>query len=111
MTQQDQLETRRLETGSFIKPILIGAVVAFLVISLFVFGLNNPAPEWGRFWKIRPLIITPLAGAVGGAFYAYMQSRVNRGFNRTAAVLISLLVYIIGVWLGVVLGLDGTLWD
>ena len=94
-----------------IKPILGGAAIGLLVISFFVFGVDAPHLEWGKFWMIRPLLITPLAGATGGAFYSFMNYQRSRGFNKILAILLSLVVFIIGLWLGVVLGLDGTMWD
>lgn len=100
-----------MQKVSFAKPMLVGAGIAFLVISFFVFGVDQPHPEWGKFWMIRPLIITPLAGAVGGLFYALLAYQSSRGFNRTVAILLSLVIYLIGLWLGIVLGLDGTMWD
>ncbi|AKQ45778.1 potassium transporter KefB [Rufibacter radiotolerans] len=111
MTQQNDFTKPSLNSGSFMKPVLVGAATALLVISFFVFGVDTPDPEWGSFWRIRPLIITPLAGAMGGAFYAFMDYQSSRGFNRTVAILLSLVVYFIGLWLGTVLGLAGTMWD
>ena len=96
---------------SFLKPVLIGAGIALVVISFFVFGVDHPNPEWGKFWQIRPLIVTPLAGAAGGAFYAFMDYQASRGFNRTVAILLSLVVYLVGLWMGTVLGLAGTMWN
>jgi hypothetical protein len=90
---------------------LIGAGIALLVISFFVFGVDQANSEWGKFWMIRPLIITPLAGAMGGAFYFFMDYQSSRGFNKILAILLCIVVYLIGLWLGVVLGLDGTMWD
>jgi hypothetical protein len=61
---------------------------------------------------IRPLIIVPLAGAVGGLcnyFIVHFYSQF--GVNKTIAVILSVVVFIIGLWLGTVLGLDGTMWD
>ena len=92
-------------------PMAVGAGIAFLVISFFVFGVDDAPAEWGKYWMIRPLIITPLAGAIGGAFYAFMNYQSSRGFNRTLAVLLSIVVYFVGLWLGTVLGLAGTMWD
>ncbi|CAN5500422.1 hypothetical protein BH23BAC1_BH23BAC1_25050 [soil metagenome] len=89
----------------------MGAGIALLVIAFFVFGVDNPHPEWGKFWMIRPLIITPLAGAMGGAFYALMEYQSSRGFNRTMAVFLAIVVYVIVLWLGTVLGLAGTMWN
>lgn len=110
MTHQNST-TQPVSSVSFVKPIVIGAVIALTVISFFIFGVDNPDPAWGKYWKIRPLIITPLAGAVGGAFYAFMAYQSARGFNRTLAVMLSFVVYFIGLWLGIVLGLNGTLWN
>lgn len=100
------------ETGSLAVPMMIGAGIALAIISLFVFGADNPNPEWGKFWMIRPLIVTPLAGATGGAFFYFMNRlRLKGELNGVLAIILSLLVYIIGLWLGIVLGLDGTMWD
>jgi hypothetical protein len=74
--------------------------------------VDNPKPEWGKLWQIRPLIITPLAGAMGGLFFYFMNYMSSRGsINKVLAVILSFVVFTIGLWLGVVLGLDGTMWD
>lgn len=111
MTQTNTLTTQPNQPLSPAKPMLIGAAIAFLVISFFVFGVDNASPDWGKYWRIRSLIITPLAGATGGAFYAFMNYRAIRGLNKTLAILLSLVVFIIGLWMGIVLGLDGTMWN
>lgn len=111
MKQKNNLSAQTNYQVSFVKPILVGAGIALIVISIFVFGVDEANPEWGKFWRIRPLIITPLAGAMGGAFYSFMDYQSSRGFNRTIAILLSFVVYFVGLWLGVVLGLDGTMWD
>ncbi|PSR55533.1 potassium transporter KefB [Adhaeribacter arboris] len=111
MTQQPKSQNQPLHSASFVKPIIVGAGIALLVISFFVFGVDEPHPEWGKFWIVRPLLITPLAGAIGGAFYAFLNYQSSRGFNKIGAILLSLVVYFIGLWLGIVLGLDGTMWN
>jgi hypothetical protein len=111
MIKQNELQNQPIHPVSFVKPMLVGAGIALLAISFFVFGVDEPHPEWGRFWRIRPLIITPLAGAMGGAFYAFMDDQRSRGFSRTLAIFLSVVVYLIGLWLGIVLGLDGTMWN
>lgn len=91
---------------------LLGASVGLLLISLFVFGVDDPNPEWGKYWMIKPLIITPLAGAMGGLCNYIIMSYHNQvGLHKIVAIIISALVFIIGLWLGVVLGLNGTMWD
>ncbi|WP_276497348.1 potassium transporter KefB [Pontibacter litorisediminis] len=111
MTQPNQSQNQPMHRVSPMVPILVGAGIAFFVISFFVFGVDQPHPEWGKYWRIRPLLITPLAGAMGGAFYAFMDYQSSRGFNRTLAILLSVVVYFVGLWLGIVLGLAGTMWD
>ncbi|MGV3686633.1 MAG: hypothetical protein ACO1NS_13465 [Daejeonella sp.] len=96
---------------SLIKPVFIGAGIGLILISFFVFGVEGRA-EWGNLWRIRPLIITPFAGATGGAFYYFIdQLRYRNGVNPTIALIISILVFIVGLWMGIVLGLNGTMWN
>lgn len=112
MTQKDNLTKQPQNEASLAIPMLIGAGIAFILISIFLFSVNNPEPAWGRFWMVRPLIMVPLAGAMGGVFYYFMNYLSStKGFNKTVAILLSFIVYLIGLWLGSVLGLDGTLWD
>lgn len=111
MVQQNELQNQPIYSVLLVKPMLVGAGIALLVISFFVFGVDAPHPEWGKFWIIRPLIITPFTGAMGGAFYGFMDYQSSRGFNRTLAILLRIVVYFVGLWLGTVLGLAGTMWN
>ncbi len=111
MTHAEDLPTQKSQPVSFIKPVLIGWAIGLAVISLFIFDAEG-RPEWGDLWRIRPLIVTPLAGAAGGAFYYFMdQLRYRNGVNPTVAIILSLLVFIVGLWMGIVLGLVGTMWN
>jgi hypothetical protein len=90
---------------------LVGAGIGFCIISFFVFGFE-PNPAWGKYWMIRPLIITPLAGAVGGLCnYFIMSFHHQYGVNKIAAMIISVIIFLFGLWVGIILGLDGTQWD
>jgi hypothetical protein len=110
MTQKSNVTEQPL--ASVVKPVIIGGLIGLILISVFVFGVDNPKPEWGKLWQVRPLIITPLAGAMGGLFFYFMNYMSSRGsINKVFAVIISFVVFTIGLWLGVVLGLDGTMWD
>lgn len=109
--KQNNLTTQPDQAVSLAKPILIGAVVGFILISFFVFGAGEPNPEWGKLWMIKPLIMVPIAGAMGGAFYYLMELASRGGLNKTVAIILSLIVFMIALWLGIVLGLNGTMWD
>ncbi|MGV3539360.1 MAG: potassium transporter KefB [Rufibacter sp.] len=111
MSQEHNPTAMPTHSISFIKPVLVGAGIAFLVISFFVFGADYTKPEWGEFWRIKPLVVTPLAGALGGACYAFLKYQSSRGLNKTLALILGVLIYVIGLWMGVVVGLDGTMWD
>lgn len=97
--------------ATLIKRMLIGGAIALGIITFFLLQVREPNQEWGKLWMIRPLIIVPLAGAVGGGFYHFINSRSYKNWRKALTVIIGLLVYIIGLWMGIVLGLDGTLWD
>jgi len=103
---------RPVNTASLIKHLLVGTAIALAVISFFVFGVDEPNPAWPALWRVRPLIITPLAGAAGGACFYFIDHLLNQNGRRKAlAVILGILVFIIGLWMGIVLGLDGTMWD
>ncbi|RAW02237.1 potassium transporter KefB [Pseudochryseolinea flava] len=96
---------------SLSKRMLIGAGIGLLAI-LFFLVPGEANPEWSKFWMIRPLIIVPLAGAMGGMCnYYILQFQKLVGLNKIVAVVLSILVFIVGLWMGIVLGLDGTMWD
>ncbi|OIN60398.1 hypothetical protein [Arsenicibacter rosenii] len=102
---------RQLSRQSVMIRALTGAGIALAVISLFLSGVKHPHPEWGAYWMAKPLIIVPLAGATGGAFSAFLDFFAHlNGWNKLPARLISGLVFLFGLWLGIVLGLNGTLW-
>lgn len=111
MTQSDNSASQPRQ-ASLVKRMLVGAGIGLLLISLFLLSAGEPNPEWGKLWMIRPLVIVPLAGAMGGLcnyFIVHFHNLV--GVNKTIAMILSVIVFIVGLWLGTVLGLDGTMWD
>lgn len=97
---------------SLAKRMLAGATIGLFLLSLLLFSVNTPDPAWGKFWMVRPLIIVPFAGAMGGLCnYFIMSYRSILGVHKVLAIVISIFVFVIGLWMGMVLGLDGTLWD
>lgn len=96
----------------FAKRVLVGAGIALTLIGIFLLSAGEPNPEWPKLWFLRPLIIVPLAGAAGGLFYHLMDVLRKQGiWQKVLANVLSVIVYIIGLWMGTVLGLVGTMWD
>jgi hypothetical protein len=102
----------QIKTSSIIKTMLIGAAIGLALISLMVFSVDEPNPEWGKYWMIRPLIITPLVAAFGIlSFYLKDFVRPESDLMRLVVILLSIIAFIIALWMGTIMGLDGTLWN
>lgn len=108
MSEHNNPSTQKINTASLAKRMLIGAGIALVLITIFLWPVEGK-PEWGNFWKVRPMVVVPLAGAAGGAcsyFLGYLF-----GQRKVLVIVLSVVIFIIGLWMGTVLGLDGTLWD
>jgi hypothetical protein len=91
---------------------LQGAAIGLALISAFLFMAGEGDPGWHRFWMLRPLLVVTAAGATAGAIYYSMHGwRARGGWVKAAAVTAGVLVYVVGLWMGSVLGLDGTYWN
>ncbi|HEY1112591.1 MAG TPA: hypothetical protein VGE66_03490 [Chitinophagaceae bacterium] len=104
--------TAPLQPATLAKRMALGAAIGLLLISLFLLSAGEGNPGWGNLWMIRPLIVVPLAGAMGGLchhFLVHFHSVI--GLNKVFAIIISVVVYLIGLWVGTVLGLAGTMWN
>lgn len=103
---------KEINNTSVIKRMLVGLLIGLVVISFFIFSVDTPKPEWGKWWQVRPLIITPLASAFGMlVFYLKDIVRSQGTVMKGLVFLASVVGFIIALWLGIVLGLDGTLWN
>ena len=94
----------------YLLPVLAGAGFGLIAISVFVFG-GEPEPEWPKNWQVKPLILTPVISAIGGLFFAFMEYSSTRGLNRILALTIGVIGFFVIFWLGMILGLNGTMWD
>jgi hypothetical protein len=112
MTQTNNLASRPINSTSLTRRMLMGAGIGLILISVFLIGVSNPRPEWGKLWMIRPLLIVPLAGAGGGLGTYFMEYLLGYqgGWSKIIAVIISVIGFVIALWLGTVLGSAGTLW-
>lgn len=101
------------DSSALKRRILIGAGIATALILFFLITAGEPNPEWGKFWRIKPLIIVPLAGAFGGGLFHYANQFIGgeKIWTRIAAFLIGAIAFIITLWMGTVLGLNGTYWN
>ncbi len=94
------------------KRMVLGAGIGFLFISLFLIMADGVRPEWGNYWMLRPLLVVPLATALGAAFYTFLDPWRRKGsYRKILAELLGLLGFVFSLWIGTVLGLDGTYWD
>lgn len=97
---------------SLIIRMLIGAGIALAIIVALVLSVDEPHPTWHKTWWIRPVVITPLAGAAGGFFFHFMYELGQAGtWKKIVCSLIGIIGYVVALWLGTVLGLAGKLWD
>ena len=111
MTHKNDL-TGNPSQRSLSRRMSIGAGIGLILISLFLVMAGKPDPAWGKLWMIRPLIIVPFAGAMGGLCnYFIVRFHSLVGINKIVAIILSVIVFIVGLWMGSILGLDGTWWD
>jgi hypothetical protein len=103
--------TRQFNGSALWTRMSIGATIGLILIGFFLLNAGEPNPEWPSYWRIRPLIIVPLAGATGGAFFYFMHHIFAPvGWRKIAVNLFCALVFLVGLWFGTVLGLVGTYW-
>lgn len=91
---------------------LVGAGIALVIILALVLSVDELPPTWHKTWWVRPLVITPLAGAAGGLFFHFMFMLGKEGtWKKIVVTLIGIIGYVIALWMGTVLGLAGTMWN
>ena len=112
MTPINEYPNQPIHPASARKRMLQGAGIGLILITFFLIGGQEANPEWSKIWMIKPLLMVPAAGALGGLFYYNMDHlRTRGGWREPFALVLSLIVYIIVLWLGIALGLNGTMWD
>lgn len=112
MAQDNKTSTKPVRRASLSRWMLEGSAIALILFSFFLIGAGEPKPEWEKFWMIKPFLIIPVAGAIGGAFCYYMgRLRRRGGWKTVLGYVMSLVGYLLALWIGTVLGLDGTYWN
>ena len=112
MTQTESLRTRPGFTSALRKRMLFGAGIGLIMVSIFVIGAGKGNPDWGDYWRVKPLLLTPFLGAITGLCYDVTAPMRNLSswIGRVFWVL-SLAGYFVGMWMSLVLGLAGTMWN
>jgi len=102
----------RLNPKSVVNRMLIGAAIGLAIISLLVFPIKDPNPEWGSFWRLKPLILTPIVSGFGFLSY-YLKEYINpkSDAGKIIVFLLSTFAFVVSLWIGTILGLNGTLWN
>ena len=112
MTEENNLRTVPFKLEALFNRMLMGGSIGLILIIIFLLQAGEPGQDWSKLWTIKPLIIVPLAGAAGGAVsYFIIRLGEKSGWRKMPVIIFCLVVYIIGLWMGAVLGLDGTWWD
>lgn len=111
MTKKKNFMGQPIDISLLGKRMLIGGIIALILIALFIFPVTAK-PEWGSLWTVRPFIVTTLAGATGGACNYFLVSWSNQNrLSKVLAYVLSFIIFIFGLWIGSILGLNGTLWN
>ncbi|MCD6065111.1 MAG: potassium transporter KefB [Flavipsychrobacter sp.] len=111
MESSNQL-TPPLFSALLARRVLLGLALGFAVISFLIFSVDYPNLDWGPYWRIRPLLVTPMAGACAGLFYHFMgYMRSHSGWISVVGWILSILGYFVALWMGTILGLLGTMWN
>jgi hypothetical protein len=91
--------TKRILQGALLAPVLL--ILFLLIAPLFGDG------DWHYgLWIISPLVVMMFGGACGGVVYFIMDVlRSHGGWKKTLANILTVLVYIVGMYMSLVLGL------
>ncbi|MEC7755604.1 MAG: potassium transporter KefB [Bacteroidota bacterium] len=101
-----------VSSRGLMKRMLIGGIIGLVLITLFLISVDHPDPAWKKFWFIKPLIITPIAAAMGGGLHFYVDKIFStNNWSRALAFILGTLGFVVALWLGTVLGLNGTYWN
>ena len=111
MTRQNDLQ-QLLFSRLMVKRALQGAGIGLLLISIFILGALSANANVGT-WGFAPLGGVAVGGVCGGAFYCFMDLfRIQGGWKKHLANIVSVLVYFIACYMCLILALDAVgLWD
>jgi hypothetical protein len=112
MTTTESVLKGPLFTPALGKRMILGSCIALVMICVFVIGAGKGDPAWGDYWRIKPLLLTPFLGGMTGLCFDITESlRRLSGWTGKLFLIISVLGYCAGLWMSLVLGLNGTMWN
>lgn len=89
-----------------------GAAIGFALVATLVFSVKEPNPDWGALWHLRPLIVTPLIAAIGAQVFGMVRlARSRAAWVRWTCGIVACVSFLVVLWIAIILGLDGTLWN
>lgn len=107
MTWQSELQ-QILHSKALTKRAWQGAGIAFALMSIFLLIANSRDMEFEA-WELVPLTAVSAGGAIGGIFYCLMDPLRNQGnTQKILANVLSVLVYMVSLYCGLILALNAT---
>lgn len=112
MTTTENITSQNIHPAPLGKRMLQGAIPGLILVSAFLISAGEGKPEWGNYWMIKPFVMVPFAGAMGGlVYFCFDRMRSQGQWSSIIANLLSIIIYIVGIWMGFVLGFNGTHWN
>jgi peptidoglycan biosynthesis protein MviN/MurJ (putative lipid II flippase) len=94
------------------KRMIQGAIAGLVLILFFLLSGNKPHPDWKATWWLKPLFIVPFAGAMGGVWFHILSSlQTDKGLKKILLYVLGFIGVLVALWMGMVVGLDGTFWN
>ena len=99
-------------TPQLSRRMIVCATIGLVLISFFVISAGKGNPSWGEFWQVKPLLLTPFMCAMVGLCYDITEPlRKLTGWRGSVLFVLSILGLIVGFWMSLILGLNGTMWN
>jgi hypothetical protein len=91
---------------------LAGLLIGLGLITFFLLTAGEADPQWPENWRVKPLLFTPMVGVFAGLFcYGFRAVLLRIGKAKTLITILAILVSLPIIWIGLILGLDGTYWN
>lgn len=101
----------RISSADLINKMLLSATIGIIIAGSFVYSNTPYNDNWGHLWFIKPLILIPLSGSVGGALYYLFTRYMQNVLPKWLLFAVGTLLFGISLWVGTILGLNGTYWN